>query len=291
MAVALAVSIPALAGAQGRTFAPNSMALAHSVVVIGPNSPAFDALLERWFPGVTQVNYFAQLKPLLAIVHNNTKRQVKAYVVKWTITNADGSTSTATLPVMWEPGPDEARLAGTLTVLGPAGTGEGTQLVSPFFHWLKKGFQGILLGGVQAAFVVDARYEPLVATATNAKSIRATLDGVIFGDGVFVGPDTSLLYERFQAAQQAAIDEAAWMSNLLQTDATAEEVKAQLSRQIYDGRNSTATDSASLYKAARGREAARLLGDLDRRGAQYGRLVATELAVAKPTAVRKQTTQ
>ncbi|MGH9327452.1 MAG: hypothetical protein ACRD2B_12315, partial [Terriglobia bacterium] len=46
------------AGAQAVQFPSNSVAFSHSVIVIGPNRPAFQTLLARDFPGVSKVEYF-----------------------------------------------------------------------------------------------------------------------------------------------------------------------------------------------------------------------------------------
>ncbi|MGH9405376.1 MAG: hypothetical protein ACRD3D_06010 [Terriglobia bacterium] len=198
IAVVFAGIAPALAGAQGRTFAPNSMAIAHSVVVIGPNSPAFDTLLERWFPGAGGVKCFATVEPLLAIVHNNSRRVVKAYVVKWVITNSDGTTTIKYLNGVNEPS-NLWQLTGQVNAMGPGGGGTASQLVSPFFRWTEERFPKLLAGqAVIATYCALAQQlpvvqQPLVFEAQRASSIRISLDGVIFGDGVFVGPDTSKL--------------------------------------------------------------------------------------------------
>ncbi len=272
------IPVAVLAGAQAAPPAPNSYALGHSVVVIGPNSPMFDTLLERWFPGVTSVNYFNQLKPLLAIVHNNTKRVVKAYVVRWTITDADGSTSTATLPVMWEPPPGDPRLSGTLTVLGPAGTGLGTQLVSPFFHWPRRALPGLLKINAAMISFQAANTNALVSSVQSATQIRTTLDGAIFGDGMFIGPDTSKLYEHFQAVQHAEVDEGTWMSNLLQGSPSTDEIMTQLNQQVYRGWGAAADN---FYTAAKGQQANRMLSVLQTGERAKLQAFATQIVNAK----------
>ncbi|MGH9400692.1 MAG: hypothetical protein ACRD2P_01125, partial [Terriglobia bacterium] len=145
IAVLLAGLIPTVvvAGAQGQAPSAKSFALRHSVVVIGPNSPLFETVLAKDFPGVSQVNCFQAVEPLLAILHNNTRRIIKGYMVKWTVTNADGSKDTASLVGLNEP--DSLwKLTGQRTVMGLAGTGLGTLLVSPFFRWSKKRFPVLL---------------------------------------------------------------------------------------------------------------------------------------------------
>ena len=293
LAAMLGVAVPAarLARAQGQAPPPRSMALGHSVAVIGPNSPIFEGLLEKDFPGVSQVDYYQQIEPLLAVVHNNTRRVVKAYVVKWVITNADGSTATEYLPVMSEPAPGQAQLSGQRAVLEPGGSGFETELVSPYFHWPQRMFQGLLqVNAVRTNFQAASR-ELLASNIQSATRIQTTLDGAIFDDGVFVGPDTSGLYERFQARQQAQVDEAAWMLNQFSASPTDQQLKDALSEHIYQGRNSTGTDPASLYTAARGEEASWLLSLLEDDGQAALRHVAANLATAHRLTLRRGTSR
>lgn len=282
--VALAALIPIAtrARAQAAPPAPNSYALRHSVVVVGPNSPLFDGLLEKWFPGASSVKYFEQMRPLLAIVHNNTERVVKAYVVKWTITNSDGSTQIASLHVIGEPPPGDPSLAGTRTILGPGGTGLGTQLVSPWFHWPKRTFPSLLETHAVTITFQAVNMEPLVSSIQRATSVGVTLDGAIFGDGVFVGQDTLKLYERFQAQQEAAVDEAKWMLGQLRGGATQDQIRDGLSRQIYDGHTAAADD---FYAAALGEIASRFLTVLTE-GRQAVGDFAAKLAKSSPMALR-----
>jgi hypothetical protein len=266
----------------------SSVATGHSVVVIGPNSPSFDELLERWFPGASGVDHFEEVKPLLAIVHNNTMRVVKAYVVKWVITNADRSTDTEYLPVVSEPAPGEAQLTGERTVLGHGGSGYETELVSPYFHWPQRGFPGLIQGNAVMISFQAASLKPLASNIQSATRIQTTLDGAIFGDGVFVGPGTSGLYERFQASQQAEVDEAGWMLDQLSAGLTDQQLRDSLSEHIYRGRNSTGTDPSSLYGAARGEQASRLLSVFGQGGQTALQAVATRLANAKRLTLQRQ---
>lgn len=275
------------AAAQGG-WSDSSPAKGHSVVVTGPNSRNFDDVVERWFPGVTGVSNYATVKPLLAIVHNNTMRVVKAYVVKWTITSADGSAATEYLPVVSEPGPGEAQLSGAKTVLGHGGTGFETMLVSPYFRWPQRGFPGLIQGNAVMISFQAASLKALASNIQSATRVQTTLDGVIFGDGVFVGPDTSELCERFQASQQGEVDEAGWALNQLSAGPTDQQLMDSLSEQIYQGRNSTGTDPASLHAAARGEEASSLLSVLEQGGQTALQAIATGVANAKRLALQRQ---
>lgn len=281
------VSVFPSRGAQVRRFAPNSWAFRHSVKVFGPNRPIFQAVLKRDFPGATEVDYFHTIQPSLAIIHNNTQHVIKAYAVKWTITNADGSTQTAYLHVMPEPSPGDWRLVGTATVLGRAGTGWGTQLISPFFNWPRRDFGGFLKVNLVWGAFQAASENPIISSIQGAASVQVSLDGVIFGDGVFVGPDTSKLFEWFQAEQKAQVDEAAWMQSEVEGGLTDQQLRDALSEQIYKDRRATGTDVASVYTAARGEAASRLLSLLDNLGQAVVGNISSQLAGAKPLTLRR----
>jgi hypothetical protein len=289
LAATLAVSAAGLAEGQGGELSPNSFAIKHSIAVIGSGSPLFQTLLDKDFPGATGVQSFQSVRPLLAIVHNNTLRIVDAYAVEWVVDEADGSMDTIYLTAVNGP-LDDWMLTGQTAVIGPA----GTRLVSPFFHWSRKRFPVLLSGGaVVATFGALAQQvpvvqQPLTFEALAARSIQVKLDGAIFGDGVCVGPDTSELFERFKAEQKAQVDEASWVLSELKTSPTNQQLRDALSEQIYKGRNATATDAASFYIAARGRAAEGLLAEVIQRGEQHAQAVAVRLSQATPMALRKK---
>jgi len=290
LALSLALSQKTLF-AQAGQLSPNRFAVSHSVVVVGSNGPSFDSLLDRDFPGASQVEYFQTVKPLLAIVVNNSERVVKAFVIKWTITSPTGATSTATLPVIWYPPPGDPDLPGSVTVLGRGGTGLGTELVSPYSHWTEQRFPVLLKGNAVGAVFQYASLRSLTSAAQGAASVQATLDGAIFGDGVCVGPNTSKLFERFQAVQKSRVDEAKWMLSELKSGLTNQQLRDALSEQIFKGRDATGTDSASLYAAARGVAASRLMSLLNSGGPPTPEEFSLGWAAARPVALRRQAGQ
>jgi hypothetical protein len=279
---------PAAIAGQGRRLPPGSMLASHSIAVIGSGSPSFDFLLEKYFPGVSQTQYFQTVRPLLAIVHNNTLRAVKAYVIKWTMTKADGTVVTATLQVIWQPPPGDPALTGAGNVLGPNGSALGVQLVSPYFHASTRELPALVKGNFAFGLFQAASLRSLTKAAQSASSVQVTLDGAVFGDGVFVGPDTSKLFERFQAEQKAEVDEAKWMESELKKGVTDQQLKDGLSEQIYNGREATATDDASLYTAARGRAASRMLSTLDLSGRTTLEHFSLARAAARLMTLRRQ---
>jgi hypothetical protein len=259
----------------------------HVVQLVGPNDSGFETALDTDFPGLSGVNYFQAAKPLLVILHNPSPSAVRAYVVTWTVTNEAGDVSTANLPIIGEPETANYALTGQNIVLGAG----ATELVSPFFHWTKRQFPGLMKINAVYILLQSASMRPLAASVQNAATVHVALDGDVFDDGVFIGPDASKLFERFQGEQQAEVDEGTWAVDQLSSSTTTEEIQQGLSQQIYEGRNATGTDSASLYTAARGREASRLLGVLDHSGRTALQIVATRLSRAKPMTLSRQAGQ
>jgi hypothetical protein len=265
----------------GRTQSdPTPSQAPHHVSFIGSNDPRFDDILAHQFPGVGQVPGFQNIRPLLAIVDNDCSIAVNAYVIKWAVIGPDQTESDADLSVVREASPSLA-LSGEYPVLNSG----GIMLVSPFFSFSPRQIEGPLQAGAKALEITFGAlaFKPLVSKAQSASSVKASLDGIVFVDGLFSGPDASNLYERFENEQQGQVDEATAILNLFTTSVkvTDDQIRDQLNQQIYESASSSGTDSASLHTAAAGRQASRFLEILESRGQVGLKKMATRVAQAR----------
>lgn len=102
-------------------------------------------------------------------------------------------------------------------------------------------------------------------------SVDVDLDGVVYGDGTFIGPDKTLVFQRYVMARFAARDEALATLNLINSSAasplilTSQLGKCFLGQLHWKERTSQHTPIA-LYVRARGASALALDGVLRRRG-------------------------
>jgi len=258
--------------------------------LLRPEDPGFDAALDIKFPGMRSVPGFQTIKPLLVIFENESSHDLMAFVVQWTITNQDGSTTKTLLPVMheprghWEPSGDKAILTGQKRVLHS----KETELISPFFHWSASQFSGLLSVHAVEITVSDSLRKPLMLQSQMQHNFDAALDAVIYDDGLFVGGNESKLFERYMAEQLIQRDEGISIFKLIRNGTSDSEIASKLSQQIQKGNASTGTDNLSLYDAARGRTARRLLAELQSsRGRDGLQTMAARLARAQVTRLRR----
>lgn len=260
-----------------------------AITLITPSDLRFGDALDRSFPDFRTVEGFETIKPVLAIVRNDSSRPITAYIVRWNIQYADGSKGSIDRPVIGRVLDDQG-LPGTATVLRP---GEA-ELVSPYFRWGSREYARLL--AVHAILITMQAVTRKTGTGSpknaysllqNYTQVQAGLDGILFGDGDCMGPDTLRLCERVDAAQATRINEGVWILNQVANGVSAHQLKEKLSEQIYEGRRAEGDDAASLYLAARGRAASWMLSRLESRGIRYVQRKAALYARAARMTVRK----
>jgi hypothetical protein len=228
----------------------------HHVTFIASSDALFDSTLDQDFPAVSGTTDYQKVRPLLAILKNDGTVAVNVFVVKWVITNPDGTATNHFLPILGTM-PARQPLAGEDTALRP----RSIQLVTPRNNTssveVRRLTQGPSSLSPLGITFQDLALHEITTTAQPPATVQISLDGVLFADGMLAGPDTWDLFDKLQSEQRAAIDEAAKVLSLLHTDPplTPQGRLDQLSEQTYAGYNATGSDPASLYIAALGRHA------------------------------------
>jgi hypothetical protein len=253
------------------------------VSLLQPGDTGFAATLDSEFPGLKDVADFPPVAPLVVILHNESRHGLLAYSIQWTVTHTDGSVSTEFHEVIQEPD-DKWTLSGQRVILLPG----DTQLVSPSFHWSASQFRTLLRLQAVSLSLDAGLPRHLGDDFGNASKIHAALDGVVFDDGVFIGPDTGRLYERFQAEQRGELEEGAWLEQQFAIGKDTLEITPWLKAQIKKAEALTGSEKTALYNAARGREASRFLGILEDSGEAALEAEAKRVAGSKPIALRRQ---
>lgn len=280
LAMALAVFILMPAGARAR--AQTSGEPSRTIGLLHPGDPGFNAALDANFPGIRAVPGFTQIEPLLAILHSESSHAVQAYNLRWSFSKKDGSPATASLLVL-EQSSEQWPLVGQKAALEAV----ETQLVSPFFNWSAKQFPTMLSQGVVKLLFQSNLSNPLVAEIQASPFSQLTLDGVVFDDGLFTGPDASRLFEQFQAEQQAQVDEAQWVAGQLAHGADQLMLATSLEQQIAKLRSAAINSAPSLYDAALASQANRFYQELRKQGAEAVGKTARKMADAKALKVHR----
>ena len=185
----LAVAAVALVVGAARAQLPNwrlrvRQTAKQSLTMLTPSSPDFTSVLSGVFPSVWGEAGFARVRPHLVIVRNDTPLPAVAYALVWTVRAQGGYVghrrrffvNTAFVPRIEETviAPGALRLVSSVASVAPDGPLPG--LFSP------------------------SNYPPRAqATVTGV-----SLDGVVYSDGSFIGPNSTHLLQRYVAARFAA---------------------------------------------------------------------------------------
>ena len=238
--------------------------LSQRVHLISASNPQFDALLQEHFPAIAASAQYETIKATSVIVANDTRFRIKAFTLRWTVVHQDGSRETSYTMAF-----PEVRIGNLLpgrdTVLEPNHFG----LASPVTHLEETSMASRATSRSHVSDVyasLDNQYSnaDLITSLLAAKEIQVTIDGLVFGTGVFVGKDKYGLLPKFTCERNGAIDEALAVKTSIEH---GESVQATLERDIATGLTSVEPDESCL--TARGREASRLLELLRRKGSSH----------------------
>jgi hypothetical protein len=251
---------------------------------LNPAQPGFHAALSSHFPGIESVPNFARIEPYLLLLHNASAHAVLAYAIEWHLELANGAKRAISAVVISAPGTKWA-LSGQAPIVGP----HAWLVVSPFFHWNAAEFQSLIATKEAESQFQSALKNPQLAGLQGWPTVDPTLDGVVLNDGVFIGPDTLKLFERFEATQKAEFELGEWVLAQFSKPGGADELdmNTTLRNQIRAGRDPVFGPAPSFYVAARGAEAARLHECLHKKGMKALRQLAVRLTFSDPLPLRR----
>jgi hypothetical protein len=241
----------------GTSHTPSNGSRTPRVYLVYGSEGRFDDLVEQHFPGLTSSPQYPLIRSTSVLAIDDDAPRIKAMTIKWTILNQDG-TSTTRFSVLFPDPQGRSVVPGTLDVAVPG----GAALVSPVVHE-----QEIPAGSAAARVAhLDAVYSQpdVVSPLLTARSVEAKIDGIVFGNGVFVGKDEFGLLAKYTCERNGAIDEAL---SLLSALGDSQGTYALLTRDFVRSKQPQDPTAADLPCAeARGREAARLLYLFEHRG-------------------------
>lgn len=231
------------------------------VHLILPGEPAFENTLREHFSELVASSRYAAIKATSVIIENDTQFNVKAFALRWSITRGDGARQ-AIFTSQFADSLTSNLIPGRESVLQSNSFG----LASPLAQVEE---QGTAIRPARLTRMTDAyadmdpqfSHSTLLRDLMDAKEIEVTIDGIVFGNGVFVGEDRYGLWDKFTCEHNGALDEAAFIRNIM---ARGDAVQPVLERDIAAGISQLPPDHGCV--ASRGREASRLLELLQKRG-------------------------
>lgn len=233
-------SWPLLAQPRPNILPPKKGEIAYSLTILTPEMADFDALLNEFFPGIQSLPYFQSMQPYLVLIRNDGAVPAVVYGIQWNVRGLDGSTTTLENDYIAEP------LAG-----GPRLAPGGIRLLSPLFNLTPRQYQA-------APSLLDsyagAEFPALASCITE-------VDGVVYADFTYAGPQGLQMWQRYTAARLAAHDEVVSTLKLLNSSTAAQVIMATLNAEIERGRWSRGLRIMNMYVQARG-QCAKTVRDL-----------------------------
>jgi hypothetical protein len=218
-----------------RLVVPGSDQVRSSLTMVSPSQSDFVALLDRYFPGITGMSSFQSLRPYLVLIRNDTAPAAVAYAVRWDVTYGNGSTQT------WENYYVLRPLDQGPNVLLPPG---GWRLLSPDFNVTPRQYQA-------TGNFAELHSHPWPPVA----KMVASVEGVVYGDEKYSGPEGPEVWLRLAVGRLAAHDEAVSVANLLKSGITLPDLFSTLRLQSLRGSWLHGTDAMDVYVYARGKSA------------------------------------
>jgi hypothetical protein len=267
----------------GSEHGPTSVLALHgqprNIELTTSNQPDFGTAVDVDYPGVRNMDGFSAIAPVLAILRNVSGHGIKAYVVRWEVIGARGSSQVHNL-IPWADAGAREPLSGEEIVLKP---GE-SRLVSPRFNWNVSPFEVQNKPDLLRALATG----PLATEAAQARRIDISIDAVVYDDNVFSGPDKGDFYDRYECERNGEQDEGKAVLSLIDDNVTDDEVRMRLASDIEQGLESEGTDRESLLEASRGREAKRLLGTFNFKGRREVKELCLHLLTYDRTLLKRQ---
>lgn len=181
---------------------------AHGLVIVDPAHPSFNDELSKWLNGKDEKykKHVESLKPFSVFVKNTNDRDVIGYKVKWEIVGADGEVFSYN-NLYFEP----ESLMGVEKPRNGRGGGKAIRkksfrlVTSVPLPYEQDGEAGSgMVGGLDADQPQGSGdIAPLVGRLNKqleeATSVTVSIDGAMFDDGTFVGPDTGGYFGQLRA--------------------------------------------------------------------------------------------
>ncbi len=176
-----------------------------SLTLIKPSDPLFEGMIDTYYPGISQEpGYQTSIKPFLVLVRNDTALPAVAYAIMWRVHYKDCSVKSqravfVNRHLMFRP---------AMTYLPP----RYIRLIAPMFNVTPKEYERDKPSYGWYPANSFPRSEGL-------SSVDVNVDGVVYGDGTFIGPDKTRVLQSYLMAKFAERDEILAALNLIRSSA------------------------------------------------------------------------
>lgn len=190
----------------------------HGIVAINPSEPAFDERMAAITSGDEDLRQLVEAaKPFSLFIRNESGKDIVGCSLTWEFLKADGSvesmgTTYSTPGVLMGTEPKDPSLAGKISLI-PAGSVAFFSLDPLVKQYVDVGLNN--RGGISSlnqqsrqiiknhAYKLRGQYEKLAKSVVH---VTASVDGAIYDDGLFMGPDVNKFFTYLDARINAKRD-------------------------------------------------------------------------------------
>lgn len=226
--------------------------LKKSFRVIHPSSKAFNAYLDKHYPGLTSLAGFEAVRPLTLIVKSKIKTPTSALSVSWSLTSSSGQRTVHRYFSFYKPSKVlKTPLSGEYPVLGA----NKACIISPYFSWTPARYKKASSPSVLVALLQsDPVKKQLAYDAAAATSVKGRFEAAITTSGGIIGQRSKALANHYVITRNAEHDEALLLAKD-HASASPKPLKALLLEHKHAKRDPQASDKEKIYFRARVRYA------------------------------------
>ena len=229
------------------------------VTLLPAADPLFSTTVEKVFRGLTSRSHFDDVRPLAALITNNSELPVRGYCIRWLLTNPDATIFD--IPIFFYSNARGRQLiSGRHDIIKH---GE-TRLVTPLFTINDSKLQQKSNSDFSTVFTSSKFGRFLADKLSSTTGIDVQLDAVAFSDGVVIGRDDADFANRFRIILNAEHDEAVSLGRLIRNKAPAQIIEAKIHGHIRADAARRTSGYEQFYFRARSRHAKLLASALQR---------------------------
>lgn len=239
-----------------------------SLRLINATNPAFDQILEGYFPGITSVEQYQSIRPFLVLLRNDSSLSAKAYAIHWDLTTSEGSQHELTVSFIRR----RLLMPQAEHSIKPA----DVRLVSPLFNLTPRDY-------ADNPYFSSRYPAALYPNFGSSMNVTSSLDGVVYSDGTFVGENRTKILQSYRCSRNAEHDETlAILSAVASENST--DLAALLRQHVQKGYSGDGSDIHGVYRHARAESATMMLGMLRHMGRKEFLDRLKDVSTAGPTA-------
>ena len=233
----------------------------HALRVLTPKDSEFNALLDRDYPSLVKIPGLQDLQSKMVLVQNQSSQPIHAFAIKWKLKSPGQAPTESFSSYMQIKTP--GHFLPTAVVLAP----NETRLLSPWFSLSKLQYANVQRTNAPADNLAAFLQLNITDAARDTRVLGTTVDGVVFGDTRFVGPDEYKLSDRFECERNGQHDESLSVFHAIQNGDSDEQIMERLKAHIQQRQTyASHADRQGFYMAARAAQAEVLLEMLKQDG-------------------------